>query len=53
MKQMQIASALMVILAVAMMVMGYNMAGGLALNPPMVTGLGFLVIAYVFWSHKH
>jgi len=53
MKHMKIAAVLMAILAVAMIVMGYNMAGGLTLNPPMVTGLGFLVIAYVFCTHDH
>jgi len=52
MKHMKIAAGLMLVLAIAMLVMGYSMAGGLAFNPLMVTGLGFLVIAYVFFSHK-
>lgn len=49
---MKVAAVLMLALALTMMMLGYNMAG-IAISAPMVTGLGFLVIAYVFWMHNH
>lgn len=52
MTHLKVASVLMLILALSMFMIGYNMAG-MSISAPAVTGLGFLVIAWVFWTHNH
>lgn len=49
----QNAGIVMAILAALMILMGLGMVSIPNINPPIVSGVGFLVIAYVFYTHKH
>jgi len=53
MNNMKIAGIFMVVLAAIMIAMGLKLIALPGLNPPIVSGIGFLVIAAAFFTHKH
>jgi len=50
---MKTAGIVMAVLAALMILMGLGMVSIPMLTPPLVSGIGFAVIAYMFYTHKH
>lgn len=50
---MKTAGIVMAVLAALMVLMGLGMVTIPNINPPIVSGIGFAVIAFMFYQHKH
>jgi len=50
---MKTAGIVMAVLAALMIAMGLGLLSIPMLTPPLVSGIGFAVVAYMFYTHQH
>lgn len=50
---MKTAGIILALLALLMILMGLGVVSIPSLNPPLVSGIAFALIAYMFYVHKH